>query len=131
MKFLVICSPVIKFLLNKYTDDLSPNEESLNLIRKFNAQEILVPEECLKFIDILFNFENYLISNKLDYRIDPLRRLIGDGRKWTGLLNILINQEDEVFLYLYEPSSLKNFDDQFRETFAYGYSDVRIIAPLI
>jgi len=130
MRFLVICGPIIKFLFNKYIGDLSFDESLSRLIRKFNAQEILLPEESLQFIEVLSGLQNYLITNNIDYRIDPIRKLIGNGHKWTGLLKVLINQEEEVFLYLYEPSSFKNFEEQLNNLSQYGYSDIRIIAPL-
>jgi len=130
MKFLVICSPIIKFLINKYGPNLPHSEDLANLVRKFNAQEILLPEESLKFIKVLSDLENYLIANNLVYRIDPIRKLIGNGHKWTGLLNIILNQKDEVFLYSYEPSCFQNCAEQIQKVFGQDYSNLRIIAPL-
>lgn len=109
---------------------VSCNEELTNLVKKFNAQEILLPEEASNFVTVLSNLQNYLISNNLVYRIDPIRKLIGDGLRWTGLLNILLSQQDEIFIYLYEPSSFKNFDEQVQKAFENEYSDIKIIAPL-
>jgi len=106
------------------------DEALMNLVKKFNAHEILHPEDAANFVRVLSNLQGYLISNNLVYRIDPIRKLIGDGVKWTGLLNILLNQQDEIFIYLYEPSLFKNFNEQVQKAFNNEYSNVRIIAPL-
>jgi hypothetical protein len=130
MKYLVICSPIIKFLINKYGPNLPHVEDLANLVRKFNAQEILLPEESVRFIKVLADLENYLIANNLMYRIDPIRKLIGNGHKWTGLLNILLNQKEEVYLYSYEPNCFQNCAEYIQKVFGQDNSNVRIIAPL-
>jgi hypothetical protein len=71
-----------------------------------------------------------LSINNLLFRIGSIQNLIGNNKNSKGLLNILLEQKQEIYLFSYELGSLKNFLNLFQETIKGDTSDLRVIAPL-
>src|SRR4030042_1651219 len=131
MKFLVLTSPTIRFLVNKYMGNLSTPLQVSTAIRKFNAHEILLPGEAETFIRILTELHASLLANNLVNRIASIRKLVGSGSKWKGTLNLLLEMGHEIYVYSYEPGSIQSLIEPFQKLLGSDLSNVRIIAPLI
>lgn len=130
MKFLIISSPIIKFLINKYISNLSSKAQSDDVVRKYIAQDIILPTEVPAFIAILKELQAYLLSNNFFNRIVAIRKMVGNGVKWKGLLNLLVEQGHEVYVYLFEPGLFGTINEQFQKVFKGQTADLRIITPL-
>ncbi len=130
MKFLVLTSPTTRFLVNKYLGNLSAPLQVSNAVKKFNAHEILLPEDTKVFIQVLTELHANLISNNLVNRIASIRKLVGSGPKWKGLLNLLLEMGQEVYIYSYEPGSIQSLLEPFQKLLSPELSSVRVIAPL-
>ncbi len=130
MKFLVLTSPTTRFLVNKYLGNLSAPLQVSTAVKKFNTHEILLPEETKIFIQILTELHANLIANNLVNRIAAIRKLVGSGPKWKGLLNQLLELGHEVYIYSYEPGSIQSLLEPFQKLLSTDLSTVRVIAPL-
>ncbi len=130
MKFLVLTSPTTRFLVNKYLGNLSAPLQVSTAVKKFNAHEILLPEETKVFIQVLTELHANLLANNLVNRIASIRKLVGSGPKWKGLLNLLLEMGNEVYIYSYEPGSIQTLLEPFQKLLSPDLSSVRVIAPL-
>ncbi len=130
MMFLVLTSPTTRFLVNKYLGNLSAPMQVSNAVKKFNAHEILLPEDTKTFIQVLTELHANLIANNLVNRIASIRKLVGSGPKWKGLLNLLLEMGQEIYIYSYEPGSIQNLLEPFQKLLGADLSSVRVIAPL-
>jgi hypothetical protein len=123
-------SPVIRFLVTKYSANLSAQSQTLDVVRKINGQEVLEPNDLKPFIQVLNEIQTYLIANNLTSRIQGIRKMVGDGQKWKGFLNILLEQQHEVYICFYEPGVIQNKREQFAKIIGEDSSNVRILGSL-
>jgi hypothetical protein len=130
MRFLVLISPIIKFLINKYQSNISLQGVESDILSKFKASEVLGPSECKTFIQILSSIRKYLADNNIQYQRDSVKKLVGDGSQWKGFLNILMETQHDIFFCPYEPGNLQNFSNIDKRIGNGDMSDVRVIAPL-
>src|SRR4030042_3309915 len=130
MKFLVLCSPHIRILVNKYFTNFSSLQSSAVVVRKFNAHQILSPGESEIFIKILDHIQMILVTNNSVNRVPILRKLVGYGPKWKGMLNLIIEMKCDLYIYLYEPGFLQTLLEPTVQSFFDDRENVRIIAPL-
>ncbi len=130
MRFLVLISPIIKFLINKYQSNISLQGVESDILSKFKASEVLGPSECKTFVQILSSIRKYLTDNNIQYQRDSVKKLVGDGNQWKGFLNILIETKNDIFFCPYEPGNLQNFSNIDKKIGNGDLSDVRVIAPL-
>ena len=130
MKFLVLTSPTTRFLVNKYIGNLSAPLQVSTAVKKFNAHEILLPEESNVFVQVLTELHANLVANNLVNRIASIRKLVGSGPKWKGILNLLFEMGHELYIYSYEPGSIQALLEPFQKLLSSDLSAVRVIAPL-
>ena len=130
MQFLVICGPIIRFLLNKYLSQLSPQSQGSDIVRKMNNYEILLPLDIKNFLAVLQDLYQFLIQNNLNYRVSALRKYIGSGPKYKGIINLLLEMGEEVYIYPHEHKRINNLYDPYQKLFGKNPTSVQIIAPL-
>jgi hypothetical protein len=130
MRFIVLISPIIKFLINKYQSNISLQGVESDILMKFKAAELLNPSECRTFIQIITNIRQYLTDNNIQYQRDSLKKLVGDGKDWKGFLNILVETKNDIYFCPYEPGSAQNFTNIEKKIGNSDLADVRIIMPL-
>jgi hypothetical protein len=130
IRILIFNSPVVRLLITKYSANLPTQSQSLDIVRKINGQEILGPNDIRPFIQVLSEFQTYLINNNLTSRIQRIRKLVGDGQKWKGFLNILLEQQHEVYICFYEPGFLQNKREQIKKIIGEDYNNIRILGSL-
>jgi hypothetical protein len=130
MRFIVLISPIIKFLINKYQSNISLQGVESDILTKFKASELLNPSECRTFIQIITNIRKYLTDNNIQYQRDSLKKLVGDGKEWRGFLNILLETKDDIYFCPYDPGSVQNFSNIDKKIGNGDLADVRVIMPL-
>jgi hypothetical protein len=132
MKFLVLCAPIIKFLMNKYLPNLPPSVsvQSSDVIKRFINSEMLMPEESKIFINSLKELQTFMITSNSAYKVSPLKKLIGDSKKWSGFLNLLVLQNIELYIFAFEPNTLEKLYTSNQNFFKNDGATLRIIAPL-
>ncbi|MFX0102349.1 MAG: hypothetical protein ACFFCS_22480 [Candidatus Hodarchaeota archaeon] len=128
--YLVFCSSIIKFLVDKYKMFLPPDLSLGGVLKKYHAGEILQPDEVGDIIKILSIVQKKCIKENLLYQIAAIRKYVGNGDELRGLLNILVDQGEDIFLCSYEPGSIAKINQQVSETFTDGLTGVTVIAPL-
>lgn len=129
MKFLVLISPIIKFMISKYQANLTLQGIESEILVKFKASELLLPSECKPFIQILSSIRKYLMENNIQYQRESIKKIVGDGSAWKGFLNLLSEQGHEIFIYPYEPGMIHHVSDFFQKI-GTDLSDIRVITPL-
>jgi hypothetical protein len=130
MRFIVLISPIIKFLINKYQSNISLQGVESDILMKFKASELLNPSECITFIQIITNIRKYLTDNNIQYQRDSLKKLVGDGKEWKGFLNNLVDSKNDIYFCPYEPGSIQNFSNIEKKIGNGDLADVRVIMPL-
>ena len=126
----MLVEPTLKFLLGKYFFELPVESSWADVARKFYDQQILMPDDIPTFIFMLQKLQDYLISKDLEYRVLPIRKLVGNGKLWDGLLNLLIKSQNEVYVYLFQPGNLAHFNEATAASRIEDISDLNVIAPL-
>jgi len=131
MNFMVILGPVIWFLLDKYKNTIIFEMEELEILNRLNNGEILDRVSSKLCIQILNKVRAYLIANGITTRLPALKKIIGDGDKSKGFLNLLEEQGHSIYMYLYQTHFSK---EQLRlkliSLFGEDFTDLRIISPL-
>lgn len=130
MRFIVLISPIFKFLINKYQSNISLHGVESDVLLKFKAAEMLSPSECRTFIHILTSIRQYLTDNNIQYQRDSLKKMIGDGLEWSGFLNIMVETKHDIYFCPYEPGSLQNLSNIEKKIGNSDLSDVRVIVSL-
>jgi hypothetical protein len=130
VRFLVLISPIIKFLIIKYQSNIALQGVESEILMRFKAAEILSPQECRAFIQIITSIRKHLIDNNIIYQREALKKLVGDGSSWKGFLNLLVDQGHAVFTCPYEPGMMQKLSSVIQKMGNGDLSDIRIIMPL-
>ncbi|MBN2153724.1 MAG: hypothetical protein JW839_19865 [Candidatus Lokiarchaeota archaeon] len=130
MRFLVLISPIVKFLINKYQSSISFQGVESDILTKFKASQLLNPSESKAFVQIIGNIRDYLTKNNIQYQRDSLKKLVGDGSTWRGFLNVLMDTKSDVYFCPYDPGSARNLSNVEKRIGNGDLGDLRVIMPM-
>jgi hypothetical protein len=70
------------------------------------------------------------MQNNINYRVSALRKYIGSGQKSKGLLNLLLEMNEECYIYPHELKNIEKSYEQYQIVFQKESQNVQVIAPL-
>ncbi|MEX2718938.1 MAG: hypothetical protein Q6370_021790 [Candidatus Sigynarchaeota archaeon] len=130
MRFIVLISPIIKFLINKYHSNISLQGVESDILLKFKSSQLLDPSESYAFIQIITNIRNYLSDNNIQYQRDSLKKLVGDGKGWRGFLNVLFDTKSDIYFCPFDPGNIQNLSNINKKIGNVNLEDIRVFMPL-
>jgi hypothetical protein len=132
VKYLVLCGPMVQFLIKKFQMKLPPNLALGNVLKLFFSGIILNPTDSGEFISILSKIQQALNQTDMLYKKAVLRKYVGNGETLKGLLNFLKEASEDLYIYNYIPDELYKIKDSLLSQFPDGLTsqEIKIIAPL-